>query len=417
MTGLSASQICRDSIRGLLLCVLLSHAAFAADSGKDTQAPLSWQGYLDLLKDNSDLLELSTVAESRDMLPQYLFMTIAHAYPIFASANPDWPEFVTYINHILNIAGPNPDVTYYFATIAGDNTYRIVGERGTVHMIEFTTGYDWTGFKDKLGVAQSASSLDDFTINPDGSFEIILGGPKPDLQGINWIPLDEQANFLFVRQVAYAPEEINARMAIEKLSGPEHNLPDSDALLKSMINYVKNNARQYLRLVDEFDNKGIYNRFIAPDYSAIGGVKNQVYQSGLYEVAEDEALVITVAVPQCTYWNLQASDLLWQTEDYLRVQNSLNGHVDRSDSDGQSRFVLSHRDPGVENWIDLNDQVKGYMLFRWVNCDQKVSPHVRKIPIERVAEILPVDTRKVTPEERQENLKKMSTAMQLRRNW
>jgi Protein of unknown function (DUF1214) len=414
----------------LLSSVLISCPTnYALAEAKETQEAvvvgqdLRWQDYLELLKDQRGTMEYATVRKSADVdLAQYLFMTLSQAYSMIYEADPDYPEFVPYLNHILDIGSPNPDTYYLFTSLNSQNTYRISGHRGSVYLINFQIGYDFLGFSDNIGRTTLAKTMDEFAVNSDGTFEILLSRQRPEAYAGNWMPLDERADYMMVRQVAYGPSETNARMAIENLSdvsvAPRLNKDDKERQLRKMIDYVGQSAETYLGFLNALHQKGVYNRLEIPDWFAIGGVRDQVYQQGLYDVGDREALVVTVKAPEyCQYWNIQAGDLLWQAHDFMNTQSHLNGYLDRSDSDGLTRIILSHKDPGVANWIDLQGVTKGYMLMRWINCDETPEPVVEKVDFDQVKSVLPEDVEMITPEKRKAYLRQQAKALQLRRNW
>ena len=51
--------------------------------------------------------------------------------------------------------------------------------------------------------------------------------------------------------------------------------------------------------------------------------------------------------------------------DYINHQTSLTADQARIDPDGQMRFVISERDPGVANWLELTGHRRGYVQIRW----------------------------------------------------
>lgn len=381
----------------------------------------TWEDYLDLIEKSNLINQYSTTQVSDQVSTQYMFMALAQAYANIYAADPDYPEFMPFINHVFNIAGPNPDATYYFVALDASNSYRILGNRGTVHIVDFQTGYDWLGFSDKPGRAFPSKSIDDFKIEKDGSFEIILSSVRPASYDGNWMELDKRANYMLVRQVANDPREVNARLAIERagpISKRARSAEDIDKKLRDTISFAKNSTRLYLELIKDVAEANIINAFQPDDPSSYGGVNKQIYHRGLYEVGLNEALLVTVKVPDvCKYWNIDVTDRLWQSQEMAYSQSHLNGHKDRSDGDGLTRFVLSHQDPGVANWIDLGGVEKGYMNMRWLECNTIPEPTVKKIPFNQIMENLPGDTRMVSGEERQLQLHERAVNRQLRRNW
>lgn len=398
------------------------HGFAEEDRTMASDAPATWNDYLEKLKQINQLQDYIDLPLSDTEVAQFLFKNLSHAYIVAYQSDPDFPEFVPFVNHVHGLGGPNPDNTHYFATIDGRNTYRITGQRGTVHMIDIQVGTDWVGFSEKPGKALVTKQMSEFMINEDGTFEILLSKFKPGNYQGNWMPLDDEANYIIVRQVGYGPDEVDARMAISRVGGEARRLAVTDVekrrRLDLMISYASNSYRLFQSLLQVLEKNGIVNKFKNIEYASMGGVQNQVYQEGLYDISLSEAMIVKVKVPQvCRYWNFQTADRLWHTHEFHYAQSSLNGYVDRADSDGWTRLVLAHEDPGVANWIDLTHVEKGYMLMRWTACNETPVPEVKKVAFEDIDKYLPADTKRVTPEQRDEDLRKRAVARQLRRNW
>ena len=53
------------------------------------------------------------------------------------------------------------------------------------------------------------------------------------------------------------------------------------------------------------------------------------------------------------YQGIQLGSMWYVSLDYINHQTSLTADQARIDPDGQLRFVISERDPGVANWLEL----------------------------------------------------------------
>lgn len=384
------------------------------------KAGTRWAEVLDRFKPLGKYVEYSVVRESPDLLPHYLMRTLAHAYIFMSRADPDYPEFIAYSNIILNLFGINPDAIYWITVIDGTQTYRIFGQRETVHEVNFLQGSDFMGMGPDFGQAFHGSYLDDYEINPDGSFEILVCTEKPVGYSGNWMPLNPAANFIFVRNIRYRPGERDPRMAIERLSqrsGKPRPL-DFDKVVNDMVNYVTHSAELYFLTTESLARQGVINRMVTAKFAVIGGSTSQIYENGLFEIGVDEALIVSIRIPpECTYWNFQVSDLLLQDPDYMRYQSHLNGHIDRSDSDGITRLVLSQNDPGLANWIDLVDVQKGYMVMRLIGCNETAKFELKKVAFADIGNHLPKNSKYVSPEQRETELRNRFAETQLRRYW
>ena len=381
---------------------------------------MNWNYFLDQLKTANEVDQYTVAKQTDEEVIDFLLMNLALAYVLMARSDPERPEFFPCANMVLNHSATNPDNAAYCAIIDGNNQYRISGYRGTVHTIEFQVGHNWQGYAETMGGSTQTVKINELNVEQDGYFEILLSQEKPKHHKGNWIKLEENSNYVVVRQTGYKPDEQNARIAIENLSplSSRRRSPLDQKAFQKIINFVKYNANSSLGFLKDVADEAVVNTFKNYDWSAIGGVKSQVYQQGIYDIPKDQAMILTYKVPDtCTYWNIQTSDFLWQTPDAVYAQTYLSGHIDRSDADGLTRLVLSHSDPGVANWVDLYDIEEGYILVRWLECGDAPLPDIKIVALEDLEKHLPKDTKLVTPEQRALSIRENAVAKQLRRDW
>ena len=78
--------------------------------------------------------------------------------------------------------------------------------------------------------------------------------------------------------------------------------------------------------------------------------------------------------------------------DYINHQTSLTADQARHDPDGQLRFVLSGRDPGVANWLELTGRRRGYVQIRWQRLARELTsgdgPEVAVVPFAEIPDQL-----------------------------
>ena len=88
--------------------------------------------------------------------------------------------------------------------------------------------------------------------------------------------------------------------------------------------------------------------------------------AGRFELAQDEALVVTVRDGGASYTGFQIADPWMVTPDPSRFLVSLNKAQTIKDAGGQSAtYVVAGRDPGVANWIDTTGLKRGWLQVRW----------------------------------------------------
>jgi hypothetical protein len=153
----------------------------------------------------------------------------------------------------------------------------------------------------------------------------------------------------------------------------------------------------------------VLNRLEHDDWAGRGGVAGQHYWQGAFKLAPGEAMLIETDVPETVrYWNIQLNDPLWNTIDWFNRQSSLNGGQARLDADGRFRAVIGPDDPGVPNWLDTGG---------WLEASSSPEPSLKIAPLDEIRAQLPKDTDVVTPEMRQEALRRRRRGAQLRRRW
>jgi hypothetical protein len=86
----------------------------------------------------------------------------------------------------------------------------------------------------------------------------------------------------------------------------------------------------------------------------------------------------------------------------------VQAHVDK---DGRVRLFAARRDPGVANWIDVEDRPEGLLVYRYVGARSKPVPSATVVPIERVRERVPSDHPVIDPARRRELLARRRAAV------
>ncbi len=139
-----------------------------------------------------------------------------------------------------------------------------------------------------------------------------------------------------------------------------------------------------------------------------GGQSTNIYAGGVFMLGDEEALLIesTVPVPP-SFMGFHLANLWGESLDFESYQSNLNGHMLEQDADGAYRWVVSHRDPGIANWIDTTGLPHGYLTIRWTYPEPPVreqwpSLEVKQVAFEDIQQSLPATTKKVLAEQRQE---------------
>jgi hypothetical protein len=140
-----------------------------------------------------------------------------------------------------------------------------------------------------------------------------------------------------------------------------------------------------------------------------GGLATQYSSAGHYQLADDEALIISVPVSDAPYQGFQLGTMWYISMDFVHHQTSLTADQAHRDPDAMLRFVVSERDPGLANWLETTGHDRGYLQIRWQRTAREFTaadgPTVEKVRFDDLREKLPnYEQARVTPEQWRERI-------------
>ncbi|WP_236208602.1 DUF1214 domain-containing protein [Pseudomonas tohonis] len=306
-------------------------------------------------------------------------------------ADPDFPGFFSPSHETAKIGADNPDNLYQYARLNGRWAYRVSGRRGSVAYLSFGTqkgGYESDGKMIQTGFIDAGQ----LQLEDDGSFEIILS-QTPPASG-NWLPLQPESNALIVRQTFLdRAAEQPAQLRIERLDRRQQPEPLSaqrlHQSLERVAGFVENTARLFADWARDYQARP--NQLPPADQAlcqSVGGDPNIFYYHGYWSLADDEALLIDVdPIPACDFWNLQINNYWMESLDYRHHRICLNKHSAQPDGRGAVRMVLSHRAPGLPNWLQTAGHAAGTYCLRWVGAERPVHPTTRLVKLDHLKEL------------------------------
>lgn len=369
---------------------------------EDLRSGAAWHDLCDALREMGDRMLASEFADDdleRAEGYRYLlgFLT-ARLNKLLYSCGPELPAFVLGMDDIIKVGLDNPDgVNSKSAQIRDDLTYRLYGKAGGERYVEFVQG----GVKGTL----ANHYLDQFAIDADGRFEIILSAePHPG----NWIPLEPGARTLLVRQVQYHWEtEGNTEIHIErpgatgvpdclKIPEPAQVAAELRALSRSLIAELEF-WFDYTRMFRaEGDNVIPQDQPLAVS----GHSKVRAAPKGFFNLQPDEAMLLEFEPAGGSFWSVCIGDTWFRTIDPSHRQSSLNGAQARIDEDGLCRVVVAHNDPGIANWLDTAGHRRGCITFRFVRTDKRPAPKITVAPLTEILASMPPSTARMSLDER-----------------
>jgi len=282
------------------------------------------------------------------------------------------PELVCTCHETIKIVAENPDNVYLGAAIDGGSDYRLWGTRGNARWISFTT-FGGAGFGAGGRGAGTTLHEDALAVGPDGTFEVILS--QREHPG-NWLRLEPDSRALAIRQTFLDKRrDRRAEMHIERLGADAGEPPaplDPAHLYRALTitgHYVRGVAEigaGWARRQAAHPN--VFADTQGEDTKAFADPQIRYHQA-YFDLAEDEALVVTLRPPACDYWMIALHNHWMETLDYRFHQITLNNRSAVVRQDGTVRCIVAHRDPGFPNWLDTAGHRRGIVGVRWVGGD------------------------------------------------
>jgi hypothetical protein len=341
------------------------------------------------------LSDLPSTTSPVDRAESFRYLLTMVAYAVDATllnADPLEPMFSQpYRLHLLDWGGASPDSVYRRAMIRDDRAYRVHGRLGNARYLS-------------MDLRQSSPALTlmrhDLDARPDGSFEVLLGGPPRDA---HWWPLSEGTCGVVVREF------------FDDWRGAERSLLRIDCLDGERAPRPEHNAR---RVATEFDLIGDWVlegaiRYWADQSTELARDATNAFRQellraetrlpvttfGWWDLQPDEALVVELRDPEADFWGLHLVTSLWHTLDYANRITTFNLAQAHRDDDGTYRFVVADSDPGIFNWLDTTGLERGVIILRFCGAANPVPPQAKVVKLGAVRSSLR-GTRACTAEER-----------------
>lgn len=313
-------------------------------------------------------------------------------------ADPRRPAFERQNDLITQWGGPNADNVYRHARVERGRRYRI---RGRMHSCDEFVLAVRAGFMhlETWGTLFEITATD-LGLGPGDEIDLLVGEGGP-------VPLPEGALSVSIREYYFDWQEAEpATFTIECLD------PDADApggrtdgttvarRLDEAVRGVEVSVDYWNTYLRDHQAAHPANSF-APTFGLAKGLDAARYGFCFWDLGPDDALVVEVPRPAARYWSFQLYEMAWfELVDVTERQSSLNHAQLAVDADDRVRVVVSHRDPGVANWLDAAGRRTGLCSFRCFWAEDAPTPTARVVPVTDVASALPEGTVACGPDER-----------------
>jgi hypothetical protein len=314
---------------------------------------------------------------------RYAWQILGAASEFYVEADPEHPRFASIVTPVRKMQGDNPDAIYHLSRIRGDLDYRVFGHRGQACYTSFTIH----GRADDGGMAGPVladANTNDWSYNDDGTYEVVIAAERPDGHTGNFLELAADAHIVIVRNYFELQPSVqadplsNVAIAIECTSpvGPPATLTD-EVLAERMseaVTWVRQvtvgqspvSESRGVPFVSETPNDVATPFSFRDSGMPVPGAVDIHYSMGRWDLADDEALVMTGSIPPAQFTNVMLWNKHMQTLEYRHRQSSLNASQVHLEADGSYRIVIAHRDPGVPNWLDTDNHPTGSIFWRFL---------------------------------------------------
>jgi hypothetical protein len=397
------------------------------------------------------------LAEGYRYLLGFVYSAVERAF----FGDPAFPYFRRSLQVLNKATIDNADALYLSTPVDGRYSYRITGRvqdwrhwRGEAPspsgptapqylIIEAHTGY--AGDSGDLGELQPGArgntgmvDSSELVVHQDGRFEILLAPERPAGYTGNYIATQRtsrrsgatfHAEYVTVRTLFHdwereeSPELLIRRLDKVGEHPPALDPPTAAVALRRIGEIVDNQTRYWNMFYDvvleahgdrngdgvSFMPRNDFNPPAAASLATGGGQSTNIYSGGVYELAEDEALLVDAEVfEQPAYMGFHLSNLWGESHDFANHVSSLNGTQATREDDGHYRYVVAHRDPGLANWLDTTGLREGFMAMRWAYpqpTDRLPTVSARKVSFRELDDHLPTSAPRMSPEERREQVR------------
>lgn len=354
----------------------------------------AWRELLDTLRDlDRPFLEgVKAVVDDRNLADGYraLATTLGVAFDTYLFAEPSRPQFVaanTPFRRDRRWGGDNTDAYYFLCPIDERRRYRVSGDRGDSVYLSLTAYNEPApgAWSDRI---VAIFRDDDLEFDADGRFSFEIG------------PLDGAAVLLTRDYQADPRSGRPASWDIEALEDPDpvrHGDLETAAALRATAAWLRTMFAIVPLSVgvrgDERSTLGhtpaaVANEMAAPyqvaDANFGWSARDACYSFGSFDLADDEALVITHRPPDCRFWNFVVWNQFMATHNVDDGRSSVNSHSAVPNADGTVTVVVTPGESRHPNAVTTTGYPRGNLAFRWFLVDAVPErPTVELVPLAR----------------------------------
>jgi hypothetical protein len=349
-------------------------------------------------------------------------MLLSQAYVQVFGTRAESPDWVPHTGPLFPWGAPNHDTIYGFAPLDGAGVYCVSGVKGseTIASLMFRRGGANTG--EVHGATLGEIDVHALGADSGGRFSLLLSAERPAGYVGDWHAIPAGTTGLLARHVTDSPTQVDGSWSIERRDrSAVQAVRTAEAVedrLTAMLSFTLKLNELLLRLVKKLRDAGAVNRFLPERFQANGGIGLQMYFHCLFDLEDDEALIVESELPSSVlYWSVQLIDPFYSAIDFIFHCSARNHRQSAVDRDGKVRFVVSTQDPGIANWLDPAGWSTGGIVWRWHSASSSPEPTVHKVKFSALESSLPAGAQRVDAASRNLELKARVKHYQSRRRW
>ncbi len=459
--------IATSSVAMAVAAMLLVPRSFASNTDLDA----AWQQLVEGLGRARTMLtdpeHFPAPAGDRNLAEghRYLLAHLNRLIELEFRSDPQFPEFFRSMDMLRKWTGENPDTMYLKAPIDSEGYFRVEASVAAgalaprvVSISTITSVPGSTGSLSEMANCRN-QTLDsifsyELQLKEKGEFTLLIGPERPRgydgafLLSRKHLPCEStgetrerHAAFLSVREIfsnwsdeAPLDMEITRLDAIGKSRPPLSSAQVAEIMarigaeLPNQVSFWQKLQEVALEVNRDVNLDGRRNMPVnsinppAPPFTA-GGVAGagQLYAAGTFEIPPGKALIVKVRAPvEPLYMGFQLNNLWFEGPDQQNYVSSLTGHQLPVSSDGARYYIVAHRDPGLQGWVDTTGLEKGTHAMRFI-YQQELAPEQLPtarawlVDFDEIGAHLPADIVRVTPEQRSREIAERQS--HIKRRW
>jgi hypothetical protein len=236
----------------------------------------------------------------------------------------------------------------------------------------------------------------------------------------NHIQTRPGAHHLLVRDAVTAwLDQTPSKLRVQRLDTPAHPPRTDEDLAAEAVRRTMETCF-FAYYTTRSANGHPPNIFSTPASSgAAGGMPTQLTCKGAVDLADDEALIVTVNAAGALYRNVQLNDAFFRSVNYWDRTGAFNMTQMAADDDGLFTFVIAHEDPGVHNWLDTGGRNQTLFGHRWQHfatggAREAPSVSTRVVKFRELEAALPDTVKAISAEDRRRQLAERSAGFRRR---